>query len=789
MIRGLKEQDKDGDDHSQSAGSFIEREWSPRRENGASAGRLRRPLTLLERLRLCQDAWAPGSPWDIDGARAALWGRPVGSFLVLRAPAQAVLLVVSPEGGREAVKDYPIHHTRAVYQVSQSHLGFPDLAQLVVFHSLSRDVLPVCLLIPPWFYALTDQSSSLSQLGPKAWLCPTSHPKADHMTQKAPDTVMCTIQLTAADGALCIINPLYLHEHGDDWLTHRSAGLKQPTRLATFRRERRLSTTRPWLGAGVLTKKIVSLEQESFSTDSSDTPESPPVLSTSCPPTPTGGVILRRQSKEAALDFLQRTGSQDHSDPPRPISDPRPLYSPSPLSPHRVSWIEDNEWLSHPLTSSLLHPPSLELDSLSISSVEEEPESASSPVHSPHTSHRLANKVKNRISAVGQAFGGLVCPQKRLSKRVQELSERKGGAFAEALRGFVDTLLGTAFIPGMIGVELLQEVRTSLTGLRETLLDCPEMLTLLDSLPDTPDLELDAMLELSLHKVALKPVFTHLYTCLRSCRDEDNSLKQLRDNQKMLEGRALEELDGTPGTGVPDLVTLEKIQQKWATMHQAYSPSKKVHILLKVCKTIYHSMTANAKAGVVFGADDFLPCLTWVLLRSNVVTLQLDTDYMMELLDPTQLQGEGGYYLTSLYASLFYISSFRPRLATRQLSTEAQNTLRQWHRRRTLHCNQSRRSQNRKTIRRPGRSESGDENRDDAAKETDTRSVKDAQSVPSSAGAKTLQVVPEVAVTVQEEESIGRLESRGSSPTKLQEGEEDSTRTVEEAASQKRRGL
>lgn len=43
----------------------------------------------------------------------------------------------------------------------------------------------------------------------------------------------------------------------------------------------------------------------------------------------------------------------------------------------------------------------------------------------------------------------------------------------------------------------------------------------------------------------------------------------------------------------------------------------------------------------MYGADDFLPCLTWVLLRSNLVTLQVDTDYMMELLDPTQLQGEG----------------------------------------------------------------------------------------------------------------------------------------------------
>ncbi len=48
--------------------------------------------------------------------------------------------------------------------------------------------------------------------------------------------------------------------------------------------------------------------------------------------------------------------------------------------------------------------------------------------------------------------------------------------------------------------------------------------------------------------------------------------------------------------------------------------------------------------GTVFGADDFLPCLTWVLLRSDVATLQVDTDYMMELLDPLQLQGEGRGY-------------------------------------------------------------------------------------------------------------------------------------------------
>ncbi len=35
-------------------------------------------LSLLKGLQLCQDAWAPKSPWDNHGAHAALWGRPAG---------------------------------------------------------------------------------------------------------------------------------------------------------------------------------------------------------------------------------------------------------------------------------------------------------------------------------------------------------------------------------------------------------------------------------------------------------------------------------------------------------------------------------------------------------------------------------------------------------------------------------------------------------------------------------------------------------------------------------------
>lgn len=168
--------------------------------------------------------------------------------------------------------------------------------------------------------------------------------------------------------------------------------------------------------------------------------------------------------------------------------------------------------------------------------------------------------------------------------------------------------------------------------------------------------------------MALKPISAHLYSYIHASRTDDGSFKQLQSNMRALEKKGIKELGGSAGVGVPDAAALERIQQRWASLHEAYSPNKKVHVLLKVCKSIYHSMSANATsgtsslavsgpdarvddgyscvslpcpAGTVFGADDFLPCLTWVLLRSDVVTLQIDTDYMMELLDPAQLQGEG----------------------------------------------------------------------------------------------------------------------------------------------------
>lgn len=43
----------------------------------------------------------------------------------------------------------------------------------------------------------------------------------------------------------------------------------------------------------------------------------------------------------------------------------------------------------------------------------------------------------------------------------------------------------------------------------------------------------------------------------------------------------------------------------------------------------------------MYGADDFLPMLTYVVAQCDMPHLDTEIQYMMELLDPSLLQGEG----------------------------------------------------------------------------------------------------------------------------------------------------
>lgn len=67
-------------------------------------------------------------------------------------------------------------------------------------------------------------------------------------------------------------------------------------------------------------------------------------------------------------------------------------------------------------------------------------------------------------------------------------------------------------------------------------------------------------------------------------------------------------------------------------------------------KTFMCVYVCVARVGRAHGADDFLPVMMYVLARSNLSALQMDVEYMMELMDPSLTLGEG----TPMHITYFY---------------------------------------------------------------------------------------------------------------------------------------
>lgn len=95
-------------------------------------------------------------------------------------------------------------------------------------------------------------------------------------------------------------------------------------------------------------------------------------------------------------------------------------------------------------------------------------------------------------------------------------------------------------------------------------------------------------MESALYKCVLKPLKEAINFSLLEIHTRDGSLQQLKENQLVVLATTTTDLGVT--TSVPEVAVMEKILQKLTSMHKAYSPGKKISILLKTCKLIYDSM-------------------------------------------------------------------------------------------------------------------------------------------------------------------------------------------------------
>ncbi|XP_059988393.1 ras and Rab interactor-like protein isoform X1 [Lagenorhynchus albirostris] len=344
--------------------------------------------------------------------------------------------------------------------------------------------------------------------------------------------------------------------------------------------------------------------------------------------------------------------------PPETTPETAERHGPAPRTPapHQVSWVEG------PLSPEVHHPrPAL------ASLVEEKKE----------------DDYKDEEEGAEDA----------LTRHIRALARARGSYVARQFRGFRVRLTSEAegpHRPGDPATELLQDMRHLLADLQDHLAKDPDVRAVFESRApgaSQKDEDLGPAVEAALCRAVLAPLKPALWTRLRTLRAP--ALRQLRRRQIAL--RAEAGPPGAQGAGherrgpVPALRS--RIHARLARLHSACAPRRKVSLLLAVCSDVYEGLARDENQEPL-GADAFLPALTEELIWSpDIGETQLDVEFLMELLDPDELRGEAGYYLTTWFGALYHIAHYQPDTgrAPQGLSSEARASLRQWHRRRTLH--------------------------------------------------------------------------------------------------------
>ncbi|XP_007946409.1 ras and Rab interactor 2 [Orycteropus afer afer] len=697
-------------------------------------------LSILDRLLHTHPIWLQLSLSEEEAAQV-LQSQPPGIFLVRKSTKmqKKVLSLRLPCEFEAPFKEFAIKESTYTFSLEGSGISFADLFRLIAFYCISRDILPFTLKLP--YAVLTAKTEAqleeLAQLGLNFWSSPADNqppnPPPPHRPLSSDSACPASRQLclingvhsiktrtpselecSQINGALCFINPLFLKVHSQDL----SGSLHRPnTRTPNVNGTERPRSPPPRPPPPTINSLHTSPQLSRTKTQAS-MPETVShnkhgnVAVPGTKPTPIPPPRLKKQASflEAESSAKTLTGSR-----PGPDGRPGPGHKPKlgtagspggappsegpgdctraqpPCSESRPPWNGGRQRLSD-MSISTSSSDSLEFDrsmplfgyeadtnsSLEDYDGESDQETMPPPIKSKKRSSSfvLPKIVKSQLRKMSGVFSSFMTPEKRMVRRIAELSRDKCTYFGCLVQDYVSFLQENKECH-VSSTDLLQTIRQFMTQVKNYLSQSSELDPPIESL--IPEDQIDVVLEKAMHKCILKPLKGHVEAMLKDFHMADGSWKQLKDNLQLVRQRNPQELGVFAPT--PDFVDVEKIKVKFMTMQKMYSPEKKVMLLLRVCKLIYTVMGNNS--GRMYGADDFLPVLTYVIAQCDMLELDTEIEYMMELLDPSLLHGEGGYYLTSAYGALSLIKNFQEEQAAQLLSSETRDTLRQWHKRRT----------------------------------------------------------------------------------------------------------
>ncbi|XP_067148720.1 ras and Rab interactor 2 isoform X4 [Apteryx mantelli] len=600
-------------------------------------------LSVLDKLLHTHPVWLQLGLNDAEAVEI-LQTQPPGIFLVrksARLQKKVISLRLPGECG-SCLKEFAIKESTYTFSLEGSGISFADLFRLIAFYCISRDVLPFTLKLPHAIAAAKTEAEleEIAQLGLSFWSSPANSnpPNPSPPRRPAPaDSArkdarqLCLIngvhairtrtpselECSQTNGALCFINPLFLKVHSQDV----SGSLKRQSPRAQdangTERPRsppprppppaiNSSLTSPQLSRTIKPASMpapVSQKQQrdSGALRSKPAPVPPPRLkkqavcseaegsgkpaaaAAAAAPRPGGGSPSARASEAPGAAGAAPPAQDPAASKKSPAAAAANGESPA-------QWDGGRQRLSD-MSISTSSSDSLDFDrsmplfgyegdtnsSLEDFEGESDQESMAPPLKPKkkrNSSFVLPKIVKSQLRKVSGVFSSFMTPEKRMIKKIAEMSRDKRTYFGCLVQDYVSFLQENKECH-VSSTDMLQTIRQFMTQVKNYL---------------SQSSELDPPIE---------------------------------------------------------------------------------------------SLIPEDQIGRLYGADDFLPVLTYVLAQCDMLELDTEIEYMMELLDPSLLHGEGGYYLTSAYGALSLIKNFQEEQAARLLSSEARDTLRQWHKRRT----------------------------------------------------------------------------------------------------------
>ncbi|KAF4098473.1 ras and Rab interactor 2 [Onychostoma macrolepis] len=677
-----------------------------------------RSISVLDRLLLTHPVWLQLS---INSATALhiLRCEPPGTFLVRKSStSQKKMLCVrlADDSMPSFFKQVIIREEDSAFSLESSAISFPDLCRLVAFYCVSRDVLPFTLELPEAIAKASShkQLESISHMGVEFWSShlnvrgPRNEPSAtdkllppipspqDCLTPVNPNPTpfqeLCPIQTRSpceldygGGKGLCFVNPLFLQDYPGRNAMHRRHNFKSSIKVRVSTENSSplsppvLPPPPPPLLAKAKCKARLKAAKQMTPPDAVQASEEA-IKKTVEEVTDYMQPCVSLQKKAKVTSTLSPTAEEDDYQMPKVLQKAQAKILEQKGQEEDEEEAEEEEGL----VLEQRHAPSLsELDSSSsLSSLDETEESPERPPLIRGTSNPVMPPPRKSMSALRKmsaAFISFFAPEKRVARMVEDLSRDRRMAFGALVQDFLRQQR-EALKPHCLtsAVQLLQDLRLFISQAKAFLLECGELEPPIETL--LTENEKDQALEKAMFRCVLKPLKPQIDAALRTLHKQDGSFQRMMDSLQRAKGASPQKLFGVQ-VGVPDAQGIEKIKHKLTLMQRAYSPIDKVLLLLQICKLIYKSM--KNKSGQEFGADDFLPALSYVMVLCNMPEISLEVEYMMELLESSWLTGEGGYYLTSVYASLSLIQSQPEDVPPNCLTNQARESLKEWSRRRS----------------------------------------------------------------------------------------------------------